>query len=93
MIMYIVEISDRAADDIALLKKSGNTSAITKIRKLLVELQEHPTSGTGQVEALKGNLSGFWSRRIDKYNRLIYTIEEEIVTVVVVSAKGHYGMK
>ena len=86
--MYIVEISDRAADDIALLKKSGNTSAIIKIRKLLVELQEHPTSGT-----LKGNLSGFWSRRIDKYNRLIYTIEEEIVTVVVVSAKGHYGMK
>ena len=49
--MYIVEISDRAADDIALLKKSGNTSAITKIRKLLVELQEHPTSGTGQIEA------------------------------------------
>lgn len=91
--MYIVEITGRAAEDIALLKKSGNTSAITKIRRLLEELQEHPMSGMGQVEALKGNLSGFWSRRIDKYNRLIYTIEEEIVTVVVVSAKGHYGMK
>lgn len=91
--MYIVEITGRAAEDIALLKKSGNTSAITKIRRLLEELQEHPMSGTDQVEALKGNLSGFWSRRIDKYNRLIYTIEEEIVTVVVVSAKGHYGMK
>ena len=50
-------------------------------------------SGTGQVESLKGDLSGFWSRRIDKYNRLIYTIEEEIVRVVVVLAKGHYGMK
>lgn len=91
--MYIVEITGRAAEDIALLKKSGNTSAITKIRRLLEELQEHPMSGTDQIEALKGNLSGFWSRRIDKYNRLIYTIEEEIVTVVVVSAKGHYGMK
>ena len=91
--MYIVEITDRAAEDIASLKKSGNTSAITKIRRLLEELQEHPMSGKGQVEALKGNLSGFWSRRIDKYNRLIYTIEEEIVRVVVVSAKGHYCMK
>ena len=91
--MYIVEITGRAAEDIASLKKSGNTSAITKIRRLLEELQEHPMSGTGLVEALKSNLSGFWSRRIDKYNRLIYTIEEEIVTVVVVSAKGHYGMK
>lgn len=40
--MYIVEITGRAAEDIALLKKSGNTSAITKIRRLLEELQEHP---------------------------------------------------
>ena len=32
---------------------------------------EHPTTGTGQVEALKGNLSGYWSRRIDKFNTFI----------------------
>lgn len=39
---------------------------------------------------LKGDLAGLWSRRIDKGNRLIYRIEDEMVTVFVVSAKGHY---
>ena len=88
---YIVKLEERARLDIEELKKSGNKTVVTKIGKLLLELREHPTSGTGQVEALKGNLSGFWSRRIDRFNRLIYTIEEEVVTVTVVSAKGHYG--
>ena len=54
---------------------------------------EHPKHGTGQVEQLKGNRQGEWSRRIDKINRLIYTINDEIVMVEVISAKGHYGSK
>ncbi len=90
---YIIEFEPKAVQDIAELKKSGNKAAITKIEKLLLELREHPTTGTGQVEALKDNLSGFWSRRIDKFNRMIYTIEEDIVTVTVISAKGHYNKK
>ena len=90
---YIIEFEAKAVQDIAELKKSGNKAAITKIERLLLELREHPTTGTGQVEALKDNLSGFWSRRIDKFNRMIYTIEEEIVTVTVISAKGHYNQK
>lgn len=64
-----------------------------KIEKLLLELNEHPTTGTGQVEALRGNLTGYWSRRIDKFNRIIYSIEENIVTVTIISVKGHYGDK
>ena len=90
---YIIEFEPKAVQDIAELKKSGNKAAITKIEKLLLELREHPTTGTGQVEALKDNLSGFWSRRIDKFNRMIYTIKEDVVTVTVVSAKGHYNNK
>lgn len=90
---YIIEFEPKAIQDIAELKKSGNKAAIIKIEKLLLELAEHPTTGTGQVEALKDNLSGFWSRRIDKFNRIIYTIEEEKVTVTVISTKGHYGDK
>ncbi|RHU29128.1 Txe/YoeB family addiction module toxin [Parabacteroides sp. TM07-1AC] len=90
---YIIVFEPKAIQDIAELKKSGNKAVITKIERLLLELREHPTTGTGQVEALKGNLSGFWSRRIDKFNRLIYTIEEEKITVTVVSAKNHYGDK
>lgn len=90
---YIIEFEPKAVQDIAELKKSGNKVAIIKIEKLLLELREHPTTGTGQVEALKDNLSGFWSRRIDKFNRMIYTIKEDVVTVTVVSAKGHYNKK
>ena len=54
---------------------------------------EYPTTGTGQVEALKGNLSRYWSWRIEKFNRIIYTVEEEVVTVTIISTKGHYGDK
>ena len=90
---YIIVFEPKAIQDIAELKKSGNKAIITKIERLLLELREHPTTGTGQVETLKGNLSGFWSRRIDKFNRLIYTIEEERITVTVVSAKSHYSDK
>jgi toxin YoeB len=90
---YIINFAPKAVRDIAELKKSGNKAVMAKIERLLLELTEHPTTGTGQVEALKDNFSGFWSRRIDKFNRIIYTIEEEIVTVTVVSAKGHYNKK
>lgn len=87
----VVEL--KAVNDIAELKKSGNKATIAKIERLLLELREHPTTGTGQVEALKDNLSGFWSIRIDKFNRMVYTIDEEIITVFIISAKGHYGEK
>lgn len=90
---YVIQFEPKAIQDIAELKKSGNKAAIAKIERLLLELAEHPTTGTGQVEALKDNLSGFWSRRIDKFNRMIYSIEEEVVTITVVSAKGHYNKK
>lgn len=90
---YIVKLEPKAVQDITELKRSGNKAAIIKIERLFLELTEHPTTGTGQVEALRGNLSGFWSRRIDKFNRIIYIIEENIVTVTVVSAKGHYDKK
>lgn len=90
---YSIHFTPKAIKDLAELKKSGNKAVMAKIERLLLELAEHPTIGAGQVEALKGNFSGFWSRRIDKFNRIIYTIEEEIITVTVISAKGHYSQK
>ena len=90
---YIIKFEEKAVKDLAKLKKAGNKAAIVKIEKLLIEMIEYPTTGTGQVEALKGNLSGYWSRRIDNFNRIIYTVEEEVVTVTIISAKGHYGDK
>ncbi len=91
--MYTLDITTHARKDIAYLKKNGGKAIANKIRKLLQELIEHPRTGTGQVEQLKGNMQGKWSRRIDKKNRLVYTIDDEIVTVEVLSAKGHYDDK
>ena len=91
--MYRLDITVQAKKDIALLKKNGGKAIENKIEKLLIELIEHPKTGIGQVEQLKGDRQGQWSRRIDKKNRLVYTINEEVVTVEVISAKGHYDDK
>ena len=64
--MYKLDIIVQAKTEIAFLKKIGGKAVTKKIEKLLQELIEHPKTGTGQVEQLKGNMPGKWSRRIDK---------------------------
>jgi len=54
---------------------------------------KHPKSGTGQPEQLKHNLAGLYSRRINLKHRLVYSINDEIVTVLVLSAWAHYEDK
>jgi toxin YoeB len=88
--MYKLKLLPEADSHIRMYLKAGNKIAYKKIQVFLRELQEHPTTGTGHPEQLKHELSGYWSRSIDKKNRLVYRIEEDIVTVVVVSAAGHY---
>lgn len=73
--------------------KSGQKKTLAKILSLFEELRQHPTTGTGQVEQLKGNLSGLWSRRIDKGNRMVYRVDDDVVVVTVVSLKSHYKEK
>lgn len=74
-------------------RKSGQKKTIKKIADLFEELRLHPTTGTGHVEQLRGNLSGLWSREINKGDRLIYCIEDNKVIVTVISLKGHYSDK
>jgi len=73
--------------------KSGNQSSIKKLSRILEELAENPFEGVGKPEALKHELSGLWSREINRKDRLLYRVKEEIVTVVVISAMGHYSDK
>lgn len=90
---YIVDFEPKALKEIKEHHKSGNQSSIKKITKILIELSETPFEGTGNPEPLKYELSGFWSREINKKDRLIYRVEEDIVTVFVIAAKGHYSDK
>jgi len=90
---YIIEFTDIALSDIERHKKSGDQKILKKIRKLLKELAEHPIVGTGRPEKLKHDLQGYYSRRINKKHRIIYSIKDDILIVLVVSAYGHYGDK
>ncbi|WP_026632177.1 Txe/YoeB family addiction module toxin [Dyadobacter alkalitolerans] len=90
---YSVTFSDRAKKDLSFLHKSGGKSLVKRIERIFEELGENPYSGIGKPEQLKNNLSGLWSRRIDKKHRLVYQIIEETVTVFVIAAQGHYDDK
>ncbi len=87
---YSLVLSDNALEDIKALKSTGNKAIIIKMSTLLEELIDHPYTGTGKPEQLKNNLTGLWSRRINKRHRLVYSINNDLVTVYVISAKGHY---
>jgi toxin YoeB len=88
--IYNIILNDKTKKDIEVHKKSGNLHLYYKIQLLINELKEHPYTGTGKPERLKKNYSGLWSRRINREHRLVYLIEENIVTVTIVSARGHY---
>jgi toxin YoeB len=66
----------------------NNQAMIKKIESLLKSIKENPFNGIGKPEALKENLSGYWSRRINREHRIIYIVENETITIY--SLKGHY---
>jgi toxin YoeB len=60
---------------------------------LLPELAEHPRTGTGHSEALKGGNDITYSRRLSGQDRIIYDIYDDVVTVLVLELEGHYNDK
>ena len=87
---YRINFTKRADSHVKIILKSGNKADISKFSKIIEELEKHPSTGIGNPEQLKYKLSGFWSRRLNQKDRLIYQILEEEVIVIVVSALGHY---
>ena len=55
-----------------------------------MELRQHPSTGTGQVEMLKHYKEETWSRRINDEHRLVYRIKDDMVVVLILSVYGHY---
>lgn len=91
---YVVLLLEAAKAELAIIKRSGDKPTIRKIAKMLLELQEHPRTGTGQVEHLRHFVfEETWSRRINKQYRMIYEIHDLEVYVSVVSLRSHYGDK
>lgn len=90
---YIIEVAPKARKELQLHHKSGKKSDIRRIEQIFRELSDTPYEGIGNPEPLKYRLSGYWSRRINKKDRIIYKVIEDKVLVLVVSAIGHYGDK
>jgi toxin YoeB len=61
---------------------------LKRINKLIIDAKRTPFEGIGKPEPLKENLTGFWSRRIDETNRLVYVVTETFLTVI--SCRYHY---
>jgi len=61
---------------------------LKRINQLINENLRTPFEGIGKPEALRENLSGFWSRRIDETNRLVYAVDDEYLTII--SCRYHY---
>lgn len=90
--MYKIEFDDEAKKTIAKLKKS-NPQTFKKVTKLLEDIALHPRTGIGYPEPLKGGADITYSRHIKGKDRIIYDIYDDIVSVLIVSAEGHYDDK
>lgn len=68
--------------------QAADRKILKKINALIRECQRHPFDGTGKPEPLRGDLSGYWSRRITHEHRLVYKASE--TEVVIVACRYHY---
>lgn len=71
--------------------QTEDKKTLKKINMLIKDIERNGHNGLGNPEPLKGNLSGFWSRRIDKKNRLVYRIVDNMIQII--QCRTHYGEK
>ena len=82
--------SDKAWEDY-IYWQTQDKKTLRRINELLRDIERNPYLGTGKPEPLRGTLSGYWSRRIDDTNRIIYRVEDE--NLVILQCRGHYNDK
>lgn len=85
MEIIFTEVAKRDLDN---WRRKENNKVLQKIRSLLENMLETPFSGIGNPEPLKYDFTGKWSRRITQVDRLVYSIQQNIIYIH--SLKGHY---
>jgi toxin YoeB len=88
-----IVLLEQAQKDREYWKESGNKAIMNRITALLKDIVEHPYTGIGKPEPLKYDLAGKWSRRINSEHRIIYSVNEDIITVYVFAMRYHYSKK
>jgi len=84
---YLLSWTDAAWDDY-LYWQTQDKKTLKRINKLINDVRRSPFEGIGKPEPLKEHLSGFWSRRIDDTNRLVYAVDDQAITII--SCRYHY---
>ena len=69
-------------------RKTEDRKTLRKINTLLKDIERNGNEGIGKPEPLTGDLSGFWSRRINQKNRLIYALEMD--QIIIIACRYHY---
>lgn len=69
--------------------QTQDRKVLKRINQLLQDIDRNGYSGIGKPEPLKGDYSGWWSRRIDDCNRIVYRIRDGVLEIV--QCGGHYG--
>ena len=82
-----MEFDPSAFEDLAWWIQQDRKQAL-RIIKLIKEIQRTPFEGTGKPEALKHELAGCWSRRIDQEHRLVYEVKEDKIRIL--ACRYHY---
>ncbi len=81
-------MTDNAKADIEYWKLKNQIKIIKRINLLLEDILRNPSKGIGKPEALRYELSGYWSRRINNEHRILYSFSDNIITVY--SLRYHY---
>jgi toxin YoeB len=68
--------------------QSQDRKTLKRINRLINDTRRDPFKGIGKPEPLRENLSGFWSRRIDETNRLVYVVNDEYL--MIIACRYHY---
>ena len=68
--------------------QSQDKKTLKRINTLVAAIKRSPFEGIGKPESLRQNLSGFWSRRIDEANRLVYAVDNTHITII--ACRYHY---
>jgi toxin YoeB len=86
--MRKILLEDNAIEDFEFWSKN-DLKILKKIAELFIAISKNPFEGIGKPELLKGNLTGYWSRRTNGEHRIIYTVDSE--KVIIISCRYHYN--
>ena len=83
----LLTFTDSAWDDYLYWQKTDK-KILKKINDLIKDIKRHPYEGLGKPEPLRHDYAGYWSRRIDKENRLVYFVNKESISII--KCRYHY---